>query len=271
MDISSFKSATKTEQENSSPSILRVTSHPSNPQRKIHKVPSFFRKISEEWSHFLVRVKQFVDLDLTDDELIESLFTTSDDDLLPKQIKAKGNNTLTPAETQFLLDYKKFCLLDKVAEKPKNMVVDDLTEKHISSAGGNQMLPSVSATLNSRGEQQETNGSPLQYTQTCDNVVESERATTKEITGETLWEQRRAQWLTPSSDMDTEEKRDARIAQSSLKHISKSLYTRIYRDFMEKCKPLKKGRAINLEDFIAIIDAGWTDQLRFERAASKLR
>lgn len=86
--------------------------------------------------------------------------------------------------------------------------------------------------------------------------------------GEKLWGERRNRWLeTTLSGPEEIKKRQAAL---SLSHVNAKLHPQIYSMFVEKSKPLKSGTHINLEDLMNVINAGWTKEAKWERAARGL-
>lgn len=86
--------------------------------------------------------------------------------------------------------------------------------------------------------------------------------------GEKLWEERRNRWLETS--LTTPEQILSRQAELSLSHVNVKLHAQIYTMFVEKSKSLKNGKRINLEDLVTVINAGWTKEAKWERAAKGL-
>lgn len=85
--------------------------------------------------------------------------------------------------------------------------------------------------------------------------------------GEKLWEERRKRWL--ETDLDAQHVKE-RQAALSLAHINRKLHSTIYTMFVHKAKPLKSGKRINLEDLMNVINAGWTKDAKWDRAAKGL-
>lgn len=86
--------------------------------------------------------------------------------------------------------------------------------------------------------------------------------------GENLWEERRSRWL--ETTLSGPEEIKNRQAALSLSHVNAKLHPQIYTMFVEKSKPLKSGTRINLEDLVGVINAGWTKEAKWERAARGL-
>lgn len=85
--------------------------------------------------------------------------------------------------------------------------------------------------------------------------------------GEKLWDERRKRWLETTL---TSEKKNQRQTALSLAHVDSKMHAQIYTMFVEKSKPLKSGTRINLNDLMNVINAGWTKDAKWERAARGL-
>lgn len=111
-----------------------------------------------------------------------------------------------------------------------------------------------------------------------DNYTDSSKSTLNADTpmghtnvGEALWEFRRCKWLQkPHGEKDTDARILQRMANQSLEHIPKESLGRIYANFVEKGKLLKSGKCINLPDLINIMNQGWINEEKWERAAKGL-
>ncbi|KAK6458708.1 uncharacterized protein RJT20DRAFT_131868 [Scheffersomyces xylosifermentans] len=84
--------------------------------------------------------------------------------------------------------------------------------------------------------------------------------------GTSLWEYRRAKWLVDSNPQRTEQ----RILNSSIEHIPKDSYVKIYNNLVDKGRSLKNEKRINLRDLMKIINCGWIAEDKWERAAKGL-
>lgn len=85
--------------------------------------------------------------------------------------------------------------------------------------------------------------------------------------GEKLWDERRKRWLETTLSKDKIAHRQAKL---SLAHVDPKMHAQIYLMFVEKSKPLKNGTRINLNDLMSVINAGWTKEAKWERAARGL-
>ena len=84
--------------------------------------------------------------------------------------------------------------------------------------------------------------------------------------GTTLWEYRRNKWLICNDP----EKFETRLQETSISHIPKESYAKIYTNLIEKNKTLKNNKHINLLDLVKIINAGWIAEEKWDRAARGL-
>lgn len=230
------------------PSLLKETTPSNVPTPKLRsptpegspkkrKLYLFVRKLSVEWNYLLVRLRTFAEYSSTDRALAD-LFQSSEEDFLERH--RAGGSPLTLTEHQFLSDYKRYKTLDRIhaAHTSERTVMkvfdgDDMAER----------TNVVSDTLTDCSERREEN------------------------VGEMLWEHRRERWLAATPDGASPADR---AQHSSLKHIPRDLYPRLYRDFVLKSRPLRADKRINLEDLVLVIDAGWASEDKWERAAKGL-
>lgn len=205
-----------------------------------------------------------------EDEAVEELFESSEGDAFERFLRGSLGRQ-TAAEHQFLLDYKVYKSLDKLYEakrQPKMAKlasVEDLDSQNVTYKD----LDMVKLR-----DDMETRVKTVQLM--SDTSTDSSRHTSphevssKQNIGETLWELRRTKWLATTDDVDVAAKMEELAAKLSIKHIPKELYPRIYSSFVEKSRPLKADRRINLEDLVNIINAGWISEEKWERAAKGL-
>lgn len=85
--------------------------------------------------------------------------------------------------------------------------------------------------------------------------------------GEALWEYRRSKWLATSK---LPQEIAAHVAATLLAALPTELHVRIYNNLVEKGKPLRSGKRINLLDLVVVINAGWVADEKWERAAKGL-
>lgn len=84
--------------------------------------------------------------------------------------------------------------------------------------------------------------------------------------GPCLWETRRREWL----KCDDLQKALARSSHNVLSGMPKEKYVGIYKALVDLRRTLKKENAINLGELAAVINAGWTANERWDRAARGL-
>ena len=82
--------------------------------------------------------------------------------------------------------------------------------------------------------------------------------------GEALWEYRRTKWLLSSYGKDNQ---PVSTSKSIFDQIPKDSYVKIYNNLVDKGRPLKADRLINLHDLMKVINAGWVAEEKWERAA----
>lgn len=84
--------------------------------------------------------------------------------------------------------------------------------------------------------------------------------------GPSLWETRRQEWL----KCDDLPKANARSSHNVLSGIPRDKYVGIYKALVDLRRTLKQENAINLGELAAVINAGWTANERWDRAAKGL-
>lgn len=78
--------------------------------------------------------------------------------------------------------------------------------------------------------------------------------------GTILWNYRRRKWLY----CPDRAKAELRIKQTSLSHIPKESYYKIYSSLINENRVLKKDKHINLLDLIKIVHVGWIEEKKWE-------
>lgn len=286
MEESSRKENTPTTNpESSAPSTPGQLQKDNFFKRRTRRILSALRRVNSEWNCFLVRIKQATQNSYSDEELLDSLFESSDGDFFERTPRTKKCCNLSAVETQFISDFKKHNLLEAYYEA---------NHSNINSISNSlRDMPSASSEQHSKPYQQldvlclrtrYTEGSQThestsshetktdaEVTLTAKEVALKERLYSRDVNlGNALWEIRRARWLSSDEGEDVEQKVDERCAGLSIKHISRDLFPRIYRDFVEKAKPLKDGKRINLEDMVVVIHSGWVHDKVWEAASKGL-
>lgn len=220
----------------------------------------FFRKLSLEWNLFVLKLRSISDEVFLTDEVVENLFDEEENDF-DRPARSRIDKS---AEDTFIASYKHFKSLDKMAEhfQSSNDVRSSTTDE------------SKSFTLQDIIRQSESEGD-VAYSDLdiCKLRQEFEAGSTDSNTlnsscaniGITLWEYRRKKWL---RDLDPSKSRDA--TRTSIEHIPKESYVKIYTNLVEKGRTLKQDKRLNLSDLITVIDAGWIAEERWERAAKGL-
>lgn len=277
MENSSRKENTPTTNpESSAPSTPGQLLRENFFKRRSRKFLSVLRRVGSEWSCLLQKIKQATQVTYSDEEALDSLFESSDDDFFERVPKPKKGCNLSAAEIRFLEEYKKCKLLDEYFSN-SHRSTNTSEDMPASTNTPHSHLYKALDVLRSR-QQSEGAGSrvslpagveDLELTQN-ESILKDRIYSRDGNLGNALWEIRRARWLTSDGCENVEEKVGQRAAGLSLKQIPSDLYPRIYRDFVEKAKPLKQGKYVNLEDMVAVINAGWVHEKVWEAASKGL-
>ena len=265
MDNSSRKEHTPTTNAESS-----VPSSPGQKQgflrRKSLRFLSVIRRVSTEWICFVLKIKLATKVSYSDEEALDLLFESSDDDLLGRSLRQKRCCNFMARESQFAKDFKKCGLLDAYYESCQDGIL-----KLMPAAESRVPLYRALDVQRLRDALTISASSKDELVPTPSESVFKDRILAKdENLGNALWEIRRARWLSLDDNDHVEEKVEQRAAELSLKHISRDLYPRIYRDLVEKAKLLKPGKRVNLEDMVMVINAGWVHEKVWESASKGL-
>lgn len=78
--------------------------------------------------------------------------------------------------------------------------------------------------------------------------------------GTILWNYRRRKWLYCPDPA----KADLRVKQTSISHIPKDSYYKIYSSLVNENRVLKKDKHINLRDLIKVVHVGWIEEKKWE-------
>lgn len=227
------------------------------------KISGFFKRVQNEWSNTLLKLKEATQVSYSDDEEVGDLF--EDNGPLDFDRSTKLGRLLNDAEEQFLEDYRKYKDLDKVYEQhqekygaPKSKALANRNQLYNIDRVSFQTLDmtklrSEYIAMLKQNNSGKANGDDDSYS----------------TIGEALWEFRRTKWLSVpgASDEQVEEKVTERRETSCVKSIPKEHYHRIYTNLVEKSKPFKDDIHINLEDLISIINDGWKKEEKWDRAA----
>lgn len=263
MEPSSYKDSTPT----SFLSPLRTSqATPKKPRR----IGLILRRLSTEWSSFVSKVKALSEAAFSEDEAVCELFELSEEDTFERILRATAAR-FSPTEHQFLVDFKEYKSLDKLYEakrKPPMTQLASLDDLESNTASYRELdIVKLRDDLETRVK---TTTVMSDASTDSSRRGSSHEPLSKQNIGEKLWEYRRAKWLTPKDEVDIAERINELTVALPIKLISKDLYPRVYKNLVEKSKPLKAGKRINLEDLINIINAGWVSEEKWDRAAKGL-
>ena len=219
----------------------------------------FFRKLSLEWNLFLLKLRSISDEVFLTDEIVENLFEEQDQDF----DGLARSKVYQSAEENFIASYKHFKSLNKMAQ-------------HFQSSNDVRSSSTVDSkyTVQDIIRQSESECVAYNDVDICKMRQEFESSSTDSTTinsasytniGTALWEYRRKRWL---RELDPTRKRD--LARTSIEHIPKDSYVKIYTNLVDKGRSLKEDKRLNLGDLVKIIDAGWVAEEKWERAAKGL-
>lgn len=242
------------------------TSHANT--KKPKKFGLILRRLSTEWSNFITKVKSLSEGGFSDDEAVCELFESSDEDTFDR-FQRSSVARQSPIEHQFLLDIKEYKSLDKLYQAKRKPPMTYLASLDDLSSNKATYRDLDMVKLRDDMETRVKTTTVLSDTST-DSSRRGSSHEPKQNIGETLWEYRRSKWLTPKDGVDTNDRINELTAGLPVRQISKDLYPRVYANLVEKSKPLKQGKRINLEDLINIINAGWVSEEKWERAARGL-
>lgn len=272
-------------------------------------IQNFVRRFSSLWSSVRLRLRLLSEEIFPSDDLVDELFEDEEtDDTLDRLTRlSRGYNS---TEEKFLREYQKYQNLDRMHQqlqqdsRPETIVSSPLlvdeTELPEGKSESKRYTVLMSSSTSKSSEpipdfntDNETAKTSFQDLDVCelrelwdayvaqgapetddskvailkDELPSLESIDTNNI-GEKLWELRRSKWL--AKDADSDKKLEHRIEEMSISHIPRESYARIYCNLVDKEKPLKGGRRLNLADLIQVINAGWIAEERWERAARGL-
>lgn len=273
----------------------RLSSTEKSPVRVVERKPSrsrmgnLIRKASSEFSFFVLRLKSLGDEVFNENQTIAELFEESDEsvlDLIDKQARGYSAN-----EEKFLLEYKKHRDLDKIYEcnTMRNGSEEIKSSSTINSESWNGPRFSLKDVINdsiSNTPIMENNKSSDEveadeHDEHDDENNEHDEIHFKDIdvvqlkhqfdnehvqgnVGEILWEYRRKKWVeNTTGNVES-------TSRALFDQIPKDSYVKIYNHLIEKGRPLKSNRRINLNDLMKIVNAGWTAEEKWDRAARGL-
>ena len=219
----------------------------------------FFRKLSLEWNLFLLRLRSISDEVFLTDEIVENLFEEEDQDF----DSLARSKVYKSAEENFIASYRHFKNLNKMVQ-------------HFQSSNDVRSSSTVDSKFTVQDIIRQSESECVAYNDldVCKMRQEFESSSTDSTTinsasytniGTALWEYRRKRWL---RELDPTRKRD--LARTSIEHIPKDSYVKIYTNLVDKGRSLKEDKRLNLGDLVKIIDAGWVAEEKWERAAKGL-
>lgn len=262
---SSFKETTPT----SSPPPRRAS---PTAAKKHKRKATFFKRISAELSSLIVKLKALSDAAFSDDEIVDELFDSGDGGAFGRFLK--GNlRAQSKADQEFASDYQLYQSLDKIYEaKHPNMEEiakhPNMDEISVADLGSKNIKFQDLDIVRLRDDMETRVKTAIVSDTSTDSSSPVDNEVAQQNIGETLWEYRRAKWLAVNDDVEATKLEE--LGSASIKQIPKELYPRIYNNFVERSKPLKAGKRINLEDLINIINSGWINDEKWLRAARGL-
>lgn len=239
----------------STKSTLRKSKSVSTLRNKPRRITGLIRRFVTGCNSVLTKLKSLSDIALAEEDEVDALFESSDSDYFPRR-QPMGN--LKHVEQQFLNDFQKYKSLDGISEHYLSLDTkidmngeqfDKIAYKDLDIAKLREKLESENLTL---------------FTSDISTENSDETRREKQNLGEALWDFRRSVWLKSNGDKDAVET-DA--ARDTHKDIPKNCYPAIYSNLIEKSKPLREGKRINLQDLLGVINEGWIQDQRWERAA----
>lgn len=220
------------------------------------KKNSIFKRLAFEWNSLLSKIRSVSDEVFLSDEIVNEYFENQlSDDSFDRIIRL--NKGYKSPEENFMEKYRKYKSLDKMTE----IDTVDSTKKSISlqdllSNDENNDLQFLD--LNVEKLRQE-----FEQTNSCES---SSNNTIQSNIGTTLWEYRRNKWLMNNDPKKVKQ----RVIETSIDHLPKDAYIKIYNNLVEKGKPLKKDKRLNLKDVVKVINVGWIVEEKWDRAAKGL-
>lgn len=198
---------------------------------------------------------------MTEDDEAEAFFESSDSDFFPRK---QGGGSLKQIEQQFLSDYQNYKSLEGISNHYHSL------DSRITMVSSDDLskIPYRDLDISKLREKMESREKSIVFTSDISTQGSEESKNKKQNVGEVLWDYRRSLWLESHSDEDGAD--NTVNKQAAIKDIPKGLYPTIYSNLIEKSKPLKEGKRINLQDLLGVINEGWVQEQRWERAAKGL-
>ncbi|RLV95805.1 hypothetical protein JA1_000782 [Spathaspora sp. JA1] len=271
-------SATSVSLKQSSPPV------PVNPKKskKEKKLTSIFKRISLEWQYILYRLRSISEEVFETDEYIDDLFETSDGEESIDRLM-RSNKGYNSTEEQFLKEFKKYKSLDNMAQVYQAQVTNrprvQSTLQDIIRQQSQQQQHE--RDLGEEDDEEDDTEYDISYhdldiyqlrkefEQIVASSSEGDADTISSQTniGTTLWEYRRNKWLTPTNNSNQVY---SRLQANSIEHIPRDNLVKVYNNLIDKNRPLKDNKRINLFDLIKIINLGWIAEEKWARAGRGL-
>lgn len=257
---------------------------PSREQDK--KSPGALKRFASGWSSLFGKVKGISsDVLSSEDEAVDDLFRDKSSQKGPRWTTTVQ---FSPDEKNFLKQYSNHKSLNAMSssedlaetrarptETELTGLLADVLEYKSSGASVQKKEPKGGTIDNIPFDKLDVCALRKEYDQLLKNekwfFIGNGRRASLEATqndfniGEVLWQIRRNKWLDQSKLR--ENKVQKRFEQNSIKHLPKESYGKIYNNFVDKNKPLKDGKRINLNDMIDVINTGWIADDTYKNAS----
>lgn len=244
------------------------------------------KRFASRWNLFFGKLRGLSsEIFSSDDEGVDELFRSKD---TQKRPKLATTVQFTPDEKKFLKQYSNHKDLNAMSEHMNNNgtqtvpseteitgLLSDVLEYKTSGASAESKQPGGETIDNIPFDKLDVCTLRKEYDQLLKNekwfFIGNGRKASLDASqnnfniGEVLWKIRRQKWLDRSSS--SENKMKERNEQNSIQHLPKESYGKIYHNFVNKNKPLKDGKRINLDDMISIINAGWIADDTYKQAS----
>lgn len=251
--------------------ITGIQASSKSPTSNSRKISSFFRKASADLNLFLLRIKSLGDEVFHENQVINELFDDSDTESILDKLerRSKGYNI---NEERFLLRYKKYKNLDKMHQEFQQ--TEDIRSSSTVYSDSNRY--SVKDVIQeSRSEEVEVDTDDETLDETCDKMayvdldmvkmrqqLEADPDLNNDTNvGDILWEYRRSRWTCGKKS------KQATVNRLLFDQIPKESYVKVYNALVDKGRPLKNDRRINLYDLMKVVNSGWAAEEKWERAA----
>lgn len=254
------------------------------------KSGGFWKHFGVHWKTLKHKFKEVSKEVLQDSDSVKSFFEEEDsEDLLDKVLRAE-RGYMSPEE-RFLKELKKHKSLQGLVESHKSEMSGGLLNEVDLQEKAHVNLLDYIRHSNIKSDEDilhilSMDETPFKDIDLCEIREELDRRIDEEIEtageehmdipsesnikyntniGEALWEYRRKKWL--KSSVYTVEEIRTRRNKLFIQSLPKDAYARIYYNLVNKGKSLKANKRLNLRDIVQIINAGWTEESKWERAA----